>query len=218
MIAMVVACLPCPPVSLLGSVLGLMSIGRIRQANGALRGTKLAKISIIVGILMSVSSLLLLTSLRDYLEQGQEKAISESVHVFLTQSVNENATGALSHWELKESPVSVEEIEAYGALVHERLGELQSIQIGKVVPSKDVSFLQPQLDAWLILKFEAGTRNASCQFILIPQLEDMTFGTKIISLRIEDPEGLISLPAEPELEPDDTPVDPEVTDAEAEPA
>ena len=51
-LAMIIACLPCPPVSLLGSVLGLMAIGRIRQAEGMLRGMKLAKISIIVGILI----------------------------------------------------------------------------------------------------------------------------------------------------------------------
>ena len=99
-VAMVVACLPCPPVSLLGAVLGLMAMGRIRQADGRLRGMTLAKTSIVVGILVSVCSLFLLTSLRDYLERGQQTAISESVHVFLTESANDNASGALAHWDL----------------------------------------------------------------------------------------------------------------------
>ncbi|MAT82470.1 MAG: hypothetical protein CMJ29_12605 [Phycisphaerae bacterium] len=206
-LAMVIACLPCPPVSLLGSVIGLMAIGRIRQADGKLRGLTLAKISIVVGILMSVSSLFLLTSLRDYLEDGQRKAISESVQIFLTESLNDNASGALSHWDLKESPVHVEDVVAFATVVHDRLGSLKSLQIGKIDPAKDVSMLQPRLDAWLILEFDQGTRNASCQFVLVPVLGSMSFGTRITSLKIEDPDGGLIIPVEDGLPVETPPVE-----------
>lgn len=213
-VAMVVACLPCPPVSLLGAVLGLMAMGRIRQAEGRLRGRTLAKTAIVVGILVGICSLFLLTSLRDYLERGQQTAISESVHVFLTQSVNDNASGALAHWDLSNTPVRVEDVEAFGAMVNERLGPLKSLQVGNVLPSQNVSLFQPQIDAWLILEFESGTRNASGQFILIPVLETMTFQTKLKALRIEDPGGLMSIPTQPLLESDaikEAPEEPEAT-------
>ena len=148
------------------------------------------------------------------MERGQQTAISESVHVFLTQSVNDNASGALAHWDLSNTPVRVEDVEAFGAMVNERLGPLKSLQVGNVLPSQNVSLFQPQIDAWLILEFESGTRNASGQFILIPVLETMTFQTKLKALRIEDPGGLMSIPTQPLLESDaikEAPEEPEAT-------
>lgn len=196
-VAMVVACLPCPPVSLLGAVLGLMALGRIRQADGKLRGMKLARTAIIVGILVSLASVLLLSYLRDHLERGQERAISKSVHVFLTQAANGNASGALSHWDLKGTPISVEDVEAFGASVESRLGPLKSLQVGKVVPANDLSLLQPRVDAWVILEFQAGTRNGSGRFVLIPEMGTLTFDTKLRGFRIEDPAGVLAIPSEP---------------------
>ena len=58
-VAMVLACLPCPPVSLLGAVLGLMALSRIKQSKGAMTGIRLARISIVVGVVLSLASVVL---------------------------------------------------------------------------------------------------------------------------------------------------------------
>ena len=197
-VAMVLACLPCPPVSLLGAVLGLMALSRIKQSKGAMSGIRLARISIVVGVLVSLVSVLLLSMFQSYVERGQEQGITDAVHTFVVQSMNANETGALAQWDLQGTEVTVEQIEVFGKELEDRLGAFKSLQLGKVSPAADMSLLNAGLNAWLIFEFESGTRNGSGQFLLVPRMGTFSIGIRIRELKIEDPEGMLSIPPVPE--------------------
>ena len=193
-VAMVLACLPCPPVSLLGAVLGLMALSRIKQSKGAMTGIRLARISIVVGVVLSIASVVLLSMFQSYVERGQEEAISDAVHTFVVQSMNDNAAAALAQWDLQGHPITVEQVGAFGHDVEERFGSFKSLRVGKVNPAADMSLLKAGLDAWLIFDFESGTRNGSGRFLLVPRVGTFSLGIRVQSLRIEDPEGILSIP------------------------
>lgn len=196
-VAMVFAVLPCPPVSLLGAVLGLIALGRIKHSNGRMVGIRLARVSIIVGIAVSLVSVVLLSMFQSYVERGQEKGISDAVHTFIVQSMNGNAAGALSQWDLQQTPITVEDVDLFGKHVQQRLGAFKSLQLGKVRPAADMSLLKAGLDAWVIFEFENGTRNGSGQFLLVPKMGTFTLGIRIQGLKIEDPDQPISIPPLP---------------------
>ncbi|GEM_PF-2006603 len=193
-VAMVLACLPCPPVSLLGAVLGLMALSRIKQSKGAMTGIRLARLSIVVGVAVSLVSVILLSMFQSYVERGQEEGISEAVHTFVVESINDNASGALAQWDLQGHPISVEQVEVFGSDVEERFGSFKSLRVGKVSPAADMSLLKAGLDAWLIFEFESGTRNGSGRFLLVPRVGTFSLGIRMQSLRIEDTDGMLSIP------------------------
>ena len=193
-VAMVLACLPCPPVSLLGAVLGLMALSRIKQSKGSMTGIRLARLSIVVGVALSLVSVILLSMFQSYVERGQEEGISEAVHTFVVESMNDNASGALAQWDLQGHPISVEQVEVFGRDVEERFGSFKSLRVGKVNPAADMSLLKAGLDAWLIFEFESGTRNGSGRFLLVPRVGTFSLGIRMQSLRIEDPDGMLSIP------------------------
>jgi len=197
-VAMVLACLPCPPVSLLGAVLGLMALSRIKQSKGSMTGIRLARISIVVGVAVSLASVILLSMFQSSIERGQEEGISDAVHTFVVQSMNDNAAGALAQWDLQGHPITVEQVELFGKDVEERFGSFKSLQVGKMNPAADMSVLKAGLDAWLIFEFESGTRNGSGQFLLVPRMGTFSLGVRMRGLKIEDPEGIVSIPPLPE--------------------
>ncbi|MBG85011.1 MAG: hypothetical protein CMJ40_10775 [Phycisphaerae bacterium] len=197
-VAMVLACLPCPPVSLLGAVLGLMALSRIKQSNGSMTGVRLARISIVVGVAMSLISVILLSLFQSHVERGQEEGISKAVHTFVVQSMNNNAAGALAYWDLQGHPITVEQVEDFGQDVAKRFGSFKSLRVGKINPAADMSLLKAGLDAWLIFEFDSGTRNGSGSFLLVPKMGTFTLGVRIRGLNIDDPEGAVSIPPKPE--------------------
>ncbi|MDG2094510.1 MAG: hypothetical protein P8J89_04490, partial [Phycisphaerales bacterium] len=137
---------------------------------------------------------ILLSMFQSYVERGQEEGISEAVHTFVVESINDNASGALAQWDLQGHPISVEQVEVFGSDVEERFGSFKSLRVGKVSPAADMSLLKAGLDAWLIFEFESGTRNGSGRFLLVPRVGTLSLGIRMQSLRIEDTDGMLSIP------------------------
>ena len=161
-------------------------------------GVRLARISIVVGVAVSLVSVILLSTFQSYMERGQEEGISDAVHTFVVQSMNDNAAAALAQWDLQGHPITVEQVNLFGKDVEERFGAFKSLQVGKLNPAADMSLLKAGLDAWLIFEFESGTRNGSGQFLLVPRMGTFSLGIRIRGLKIEGPEGMVSIPPVPE--------------------
>ena len=106
-----------------------------------------------MGVVLSLASVVLLSMFQSYVERGQEEAISDAVHTFVVQSMNDNAAAALAQWDLQGHPITVEQVGAFGHDVEERFGSFKSLRVGKVNPAADMSLLKAGLDAWLIFGF-----------------------------------------------------------------
>ena len=204
--AIITASLPCPPLSLLGAVLGLMALRRIRDSGGLLYGATLARVAVIVGLLVSVLGAYLTVVFQDEMEDWQRRSITAAVHGFLSQSMNGNATGAMTMWDHAEAPVTVEAVHAFGRRLEETRGRMISVQVGTVAPMPGGSLLQPPLDAWLILEFETGRMNGNARLKIEKSgLLQLRARLQQIIIAGGSPDSLW-LP--PDLNPDDL-VDPE---------
>ncbi|MCH2153793.1 MAG: DUF4190 domain-containing protein [Phycisphaerales bacterium] len=193
-LAIIAACIPCPPVSLVGCVLGLMALSRIRNSGGLLRGRKLARIAVVAGLLVSLGGMILMERLADELDVWRKQAITESLHGFLVEAGQGNDAEALAHWDLAGTPISVSEVQAFGTELTQRLGQLKSLQVGKISPAAGGSLMQPPMQVWLLLEFDGGSRNGSSRLI-IETSGDFNLRARIQNLKIEDVDLDITIPA-----------------------
>ncbi|MCH2132908.1 MAG: DUF4190 domain-containing protein [Phycisphaerales bacterium] len=204
-VAVVVACLPCPPMSLVGAVLGLMALSRIRHSGGTLTGVNVARVAIILSLVVTLAGVLVLRSLEGYLQRTTNEAITTTVYDFIVQSSNGNTTGALAQWDLRSTPVDIEAVGAFGETVTEQLGPLKSLRVGKVSQAANAAFLEQAVDVWLIYEFEAGSRNGAGALVLEMDMQTFQWKARLRQLRIEDPDGQLSMPPVAEDAP---PLDP----------
>jgi hypothetical protein len=193
-VAMVLACLPCPPMSLLGSVLGLLAMSRIRDAAGTLRGRMLAKVAIVVGLLMSLGGVLLLSALETEFNSWRDQAVARTVHVFLEASLNDNISGAITRWDVDATPISEAQVAAFGERIRQQLGEMKSLRVGKISPAGGGLSLSRPVDAWLLLEFDKGTFNGSARVMLNQSLLNPSITVRLQSLRIDDADGVLAIP------------------------
>ena len=161
--AIIISTLPCPPLSLLGAVLGLIALNRIRNSGGRIYGATLARVAVIVGLLITLLGAYLTVVFQEEMEAWQQRSISTAVFSFLAEAQNGNATGAMTKWDHQEAPITVKEVQKFGADMESQLGRMISVQVGTVAPMPGGSLLQPPLDAWLILDFESGQVNGNAR-------------------------------------------------------
>ena len=105
-----------------------------------------------------------------------------------------NDAEALAHWDLAGTPISVSEVQAFGTELTQRLGQLKSLQVGKISPAAGGSLMQPPMQVWLLLEFDGGSRNGSSRLI-IETSGDFNLRARIQNLKIEDVDLDITIPA-----------------------
>lgn len=152
----------CPMVSLLGSVMGLAALGRIRHSRGELRGRRLALAATFVGAALAIGSSiglgLLQESMRDYCERSIAATVEAAVHDAADGKIKE-AGDRWGDW-----PGDRPNDEALARLGNEtlsRYGGLKRFQVTHMVPAG--GFLNPQFEVAGVFDFERGQQTGSAR-------------------------------------------------------
>jgi hypothetical protein len=192
-VAMVLAVVPCCPLTgLLGSLLGLHALRRIRLAGGALGGRRLALAAVIVGAATAV----VWAGLGEHVARLQEEAQTEALVAQIESAVRpidpddaDAAARAEAAWSTTgDGRPSDEERAAFRAAVAERYGRLERVSIVSLTqtaslaaPTAECAFSLHFRDRGMILgaaRFEGEVRFP----LLVPIF-------RLTGLSIEDPEA-----------------------------
>jgi len=195
--ALILALLPlCPPVNLLGAIMGLLAHRRILVAQGRLRGMGLARAAIVAGITLSLLASILLGRLLEAYRTQFEGEMVSTIEQVIEASIEDRPAEVSARWTAAGSPVpSLDEIERFGGELARRYGRARRVSI---VAFTQTGILAPEVQAAVIFHFDTAELNGSVELELVMGQLQLTPSFRIRSILVADPErGDLGLPAEP---------------------
>ncbi len=183
--ALVIAVLPgCPPVNLLGLVLGVLALRRIRNASGRLGGRRIAQLAVGLGWLSSMLWAAGWWWVGDTTRDALEQSMTEQVERLLVIESDRQAEEQVARW---SGPAAVapspQEVRAFAESVRARYGPLRRLSVTSM--TTDGSFSDPTYVIAMIAFFEGGQHAASGRF----RLQVGTLQTRLQRLIVMDPDG-----------------------------
>src|SRR5688572_2201103 len=88
----------CPPVNLIGSVLGVMALQRIALSNGALRGRRLARTAMILGLCFSIAGAVGWWRIMDGMQRWTNETAATQMRSFIVAAQQSDHVKARSAW------------------------------------------------------------------------------------------------------------------------
>jgi hypothetical protein len=186
---LVIALVPCCPLTgLLGAVLGLLALRRIRLARAgpaARSGERLAMAAIVIG----VASAMVWSVLTDQFVRGQEARQNEAMEHLVARVVEAavagDAAAVLTAWSPTDAARPSEDaVLAFGAAAADRYGPLQRIAFISI--ARRGSFFAPEVDASGVFHFERESPLGTARLEMKPVPGSITPAFRMTSLTIED--------------------------------
>jgi hypothetical protein len=169
-VGFVLAVIPgCPPVNLVGAVLGLLAGRRIDASPHRLRGRGLARAAVFAGVCLGLLSTIGLVQLSNSYQQRNQRLMTQVTEQFLTAAMGSNAEQALENWVgFGTDRPDGHAVQEFGALLEQRYGPLERVQILASVLGEGL--LAPHFEAALLVYFqeETCTGVARYQAVVVP--------------------------------------------------
>lgn len=186
----------CPMTSLMGFVLGLISLRRIQASGGMLGGKRIAKIAMILGIVMVPVQYFLLDSFQKMNERLLQEGLGNSMSILFDVDAQDRPDALLRIFSTFDGKrPSESEIEAFVSQVTSTLGEYQGLSVIRSTPGK-AGFLDRSYEIAVGFRFIDQTVTGGVECMVIPS--GTTKPHAILFQRIElqiQPEVTLKLPA-----------------------
>lgn len=132
MVLSAIAC--CPMANLVGCGLGLLAMQRIAISNGALRGRRLARSAVIVGLVFSVAGSFAWWKFQTSMQGWIDDATVREVEAFVRACEGGDLAAARGSWvPASTARLSDDALAAFGDQAAARYGSLRSFRIASVV-------------------------------------------------------------------------------------
>jgi hypothetical protein len=194
--ALVLALVPCcPPVSLLGAILGLVALRRIQLANGPPANRRLAIAAVLIGIGVSLFSGFLMNTAARSIDHRTTQMMVEHVEQAIREAAEGREHDALQRWSsAAQEQITAEDLREFGTATQSRHGRLQRFSITS--QSRSGTLLQQRFDVAGLFIFERRKRTGAASFEVRPSRRGLLPEIRMESLLIEDREhGNLRLPA-----------------------
>ncbi len=193
-IALVLAVLPmCVPLNLIGTVLGMVAIGRVKAAGGQLRGRTAARVAIWGGVIMSVAGWWAWSAVAQWGERAVQQTAVEATTHFLQDAAGGRPQDALAHWSPSAPRPNEAEVTSFGTFIA-AIGKVKRVGIVSMQPVPGSDMWQPSWSAWIVVFIGDAKYDGSARYDLQPAAGSIHPRAVLRSVRIEGPNGEQSLP------------------------
>ena len=184
----------CPPANLIGSVLGAMALQRIAVSNGALRGRRLARTAMLLGLCFSIAGAIGWWRIMDGMQRWTNETAITQVRTFIVAAQQADHAGARSAWTTASNARLTEDsIINFGRLSGERYGALRDVNVTSIAANGGL--LATSFDIACNFSFENGDRLGSVGFALEPSTGFRMPHMRLRQITIDDGEhGDLTLP------------------------
>jgi len=157
----------CPPGNLIGSVLGMMALQRITLSNGALRGRRLARTAMILGLCFSIAGAVGWWRIMDGMQRWTNETAITQAHAFIVAAQQADHAKARAVWTTASNArLGDDSIVAFGRLADERYGALRDVSVTSIAANGGM--LATTFEIACTFSFEKGDRLGSAGFVLEP--------------------------------------------------
>jgi len=149
--ALLVSLIPlCPPLNMVGVVLGLFALRQVSRAGGSLRGRGAANTAILVGLVVGAASWWAWSDTLRWMDQAIGAQTAVVSDAFFTEIVKPDAASStiLSDLWSGGTPPDAEALSAFGAALRSA-GPVVRVQ---VEPPQSVQGLSGDMQAWVLLE------------------------------------------------------------------
>ncbi len=192
MVFAVIGC--CPPVSLLGGMLGVLAMQRIGASNGTLRGRKLARIAALTGIGLGAIGMFGWWRLQIHMHAQQREAIVSAVERLVSSAQSGDLAEARSQWVAdRRQAISDDELDQFGQSLRARYGSFRSFSATFI--TQQPGMLTMTVDVAGTFSFVSGDRPGYVELSVVPGSNPLKQAMRVRHITIEDADdGPVQLP------------------------